>query len=389
MPTVVHLTDSPFFGGPERQMLGLSVSLPASVRTTILCFRDHASGAPFLEQLARAGVTARMIGHANPRFLGMIADVARELRATRADLLVCHGYKADVLGWIAARRVGIPVLSVSRGWTGHTRKVRAYEALDRQMLRRMDGVVCVSEGQAIKVRRAGVPAERVHVIHNAIDPSRFAAGGGAARASGRAALQALFASPRDHVVVGVGRLSPEKGFADLVEAARLVVQELPDAGFVIVGDGPSRQGLEAQLRDAGLAGHVVLAGFRADVDALLPGADVLAQSSHTEGLPNVVLEACAAGVPVVATDVGGTGEVVADGVNGRLVPAGAPRTLASRLLELLRDPVRRQAMGEEGCRIVRRDFAFATQGAAYEALFADIIGQRPEKAAPALALAAP
>jgi glycosyltransferase involved in cell wall biosynthesis len=387
MPNVVHLTDSPFFGGPERQILGLSVNLPASVRTTILCFRDHASSAPFLEQLTRAGVTARTIGHANPRFLGMIADVARELRATRADLLVCHGYKADVLGLIAARRVGIPVLSVSRGWTGHTRKVRAYEALDRLVLRRMDGVVCVSEGQAAKVRAAGVPASRVHVIQNSIDTSRFATGDAKARSAGRAALQALFAAPRDLIVVGVGRLSPEKGFDQLVEAARQVVQELPAAGFVIIGDGPSRQALETQIHDAGLGRQVVLAGFRSDVDALLPGADVLAQSSHTEGLPNVVLEACAAGVPVVATSVGGTGEVIADGMNGYLVPAGAPRALASRLLELLRSPERRQAMGEQGRRIVRRDFSFATQCAAYESLFATVLGSPVEERAPALAMA--
>lgn len=386
MLNIVHLTDSPFFGGPERQILGHAVNLPDHIRTTVLCFRDHASSAPFLEKLSAAGVPARMIGHANPRFLGMIADVVEALAVERADLLVCHGYKADVVGYVAARRAGVPVASVSRGWTGHTRKVRAYEALDRRMLRRMDAVVCVSEGQAAKVRRAGVPAGRVHVIQNAIDPTRFATQHGAdarGHAAGRAALQSLFAAPRDALVIAVGRLSPEKGFDQLVEAARQVLQELPATGFVIVGDGPSRPALEAQIREAGLDGRVVLAGFRADVDRLLPGADILAQSSHTEGLPNVVLEACAAGVPVVATDVGGTGEVIEEGVNGHLVAPGAPRPLASRLLELLRAPARRQAMGEQGRRIVARDFSFAAQSAAYEALFATVTGrtERPVLAA--------
>ncbi|HEX6049783.1 MAG TPA: glycosyltransferase, partial [Gemmatimonadaceae bacterium] len=227
---VVHLTDSPFFGGPERQMLGLAISLPPSIRTTILCFRDGGTAQPFVDRLRANGVEARMIAHANPNFVRMIGDVVRELEAERANVLVCHGYKADVLGWIAARRAGIPVIAVSRGWTAHTRKVRVNEAIDRRFLRHMDAVVCVSEGQAEKVRRAGVPAKRVHVIHNSIDTSRFAV----VDPRGRETLQSLFPAGREHIVVGVGRLSPEKGFEQLIEAARLVVREQPSTGFVLL-----------------------------------------------------------------------------------------------------------------------------------------------------------
>src|SRR4026209_206123 len=103
---VVHLTDSPFFGGPERQILGLAVHLSPGVRTTVLCFRDGASCVPFLGQLAQAGIAARMLEHGNPHFVAIVAEVTRELRSRRADVLICHGYKADLLGWIAARRVG-------------------------------------------------------------------------------------------------------------------------------------------------------------------------------------------------------------------------------------------------------------------------------------------
>jgi glycosyltransferase involved in cell wall biosynthesis len=287
---VVHLTDSPFYGGPERQMLGLSMVLPPSVQTTILCFRDHASSLPFLKQLDAAGIAARMIDHENPYFLGMIADVASQLRREHADLLACHGYKAGVIGWFAARRVGIPVIAVSRGWTAHTLKVRAYEALDRRMLRQMDAVVCVSVGQAAKVARTGIARDRLHVIHNSVDPGRFRDGD----ASGRAILEGFFASPRSAIIAGVGRQSPEKGFDQLVDAARLLVREDDRVGIVLVGDGPDRSMLEALVRASKLESNVVFAGFRTDVDRLLPSADLLAQASHTEGLPNVVLEASAA-----------------------------------------------------------------------------------------------
>ena len=365
---VVHLTDSPFYGGPERQMLGLSMVLPPSVQTTILCFRDHASSLPFLKQLDAARIAARMIDHANPHFLAMIADVAAELRGERTDLLACHGYKAGVIGWFAARRVGIPVIAVSRGWTAHTLKVRAYEALDRRMLRRMDAVVCVSAGQAAKVARTGVARDRLHVIHNSVDPARFRNGGTA----GRAILEGLFASPRSAIIAGIGRQSPEKGFDQLVDAARLLVREDDRVGIVLVGDGPDRPMLEALVRASKLESSVVFAGFRTDVDRLLPGADILAQSSHTEGLPNVVLEASAAGLPVVATDVGGTSEIIEDGVNGFLVPAADPPALARRLLELVRSPELRHQMGDRGRDLVRARFSFARQAAAYEELFAKV-----------------
>lgn len=367
---VVHLTDSPFYGGPERQIHGLAMTLPPSIRTTILCFRDHSSSAPFLEKLAASGVSARMVAHANPHFLGIIADVTAELREGGADLLVCQGYKADILGWFAARRAGIPVMSVSRGWTAHTWKVRLYEALDRRMLARMNAVACVSAGQATKVVRAGVRANLVRVIHDSVDPARFGEGG----AAGRAILQSLFPAPRDVIVAGIGRQSPEKGFDQLVESTRLLVRESEGVGVVLIGDGPDRPMLEDRVRAAGLSAHVVFAGFRTDIDRLLPGADILAQASFTEGLPNVVLEACAAGVPVVATSVGGTCEIIDDGVNGLLVPAGDPAALAKRLLELVRAPERRRAMGARGREIARARFSFDQQSREYAELFEAVGG---------------
>ena len=353
-------------------MHGLAVELRGTVATTILCFRDHGSSLPFLEQLRAAGVNARMIAHANPHFLGMVADVAAELRRERADLLACHGYKADVIGWLAARRVGVPIISVSRGWTGHTAKVRAYEALDRRMLRRMDAVVCVSEGQAAKVARAGISPDRIHVIHNSIDPTRFRDGS----AAERAILDSFFSITPDVIIAAVGRLSPEKGFDHLVDAAKLVVREGHRIGIVVIGDGPDRRMLEARVRASDLESQVVFAGFRTDVDQLLPSADILVQSSHTEGLPNVVLEACAAGVPVVATNVGGTNEIIEEDVNGFLVPPGDAPALARRMVDLVNSPTLRQQMGQRGRDAVRAGFSFARQAALYQNLFVTLCGER-------------
>ncbi|MBY0461145.1 MAG: glycosyltransferase, partial [Gemmataceae bacterium] len=164
---LVHLTASTFFGGPERQMLGLAQALPDGVRTTFITFPEGGQGAAFLNEVRARGFPAVPLANDFPRVAACVREMADRLRATACDVLLCHGYKAHILGRLAARRVGVPAVAVSRGWTGETRKVRVYEWLDRRHLRFMDHVVCVSDGQADKVRRwCGVPAPRLSVIRN-------------------------------------------------------------------------------------------------------------------------------------------------------------------------------------------------------------------------------
>ena len=322
MTTVVHLTASTFHGGPERQILGLAGALPPEVRTVVLSFSEGGRSRDFAETARGQGIEADTLAHDTPHLRAATRELSDRLRADRIQLLVVHGYKAGLLGRFAARRAGIPVVAVSRGWTYESRKVRLYEMLDRINLRWMDRVVCVSHGQAAKVRRAGVPERRVAVIPNAIRPERFDKPDPAARGE----LERLFPRPVTHIVGAAGRLSPEKGFDVLIDAAALVARSLPSAGFVLFGEGLLREPLKRQIEGRGLAGRFVIAGFRSDLDRLLPHLDLLVQSSHTEGMPNVVLEACAAGVAGRGHGRGG------DSGDHRGRGDGAARTPGGRLL---------------------------------------------------------
>jgi glycosyltransferase involved in cell wall biosynthesis len=371
MRTVVHLTASTFFGGPERQMLGLARALPPEYRTAFVLFREGGRCEGFLDEVVRAGFEGAALRHDAPRFRKTIAELAGRLRG--ADVLCCHGYKADLLGRLAARRAGIPAVAVSRGWTGESLRMRCYEALDRFCLGWMDRVVCVSEGQAAKVRRAAVPEQKIAVIRNAVRPERFAA----PRTQYRELLRGFFTDPPEQVVGAAGRLSPEKGFSVFIEAAAAVARQKPGVGFVLFGEGRRRAALEAQVIGSRLEGRFVLAGFRGDLDELVPHLDLMVLPSFTEGLPNVLLEASAAGVPVVATAVGGTPEVVEDGVTGLLAPPGDPATLAARIIQVLDgDP---KAMGARGRERVRREFTFEAQAELYGRLF-DELAARPAAA---------
>ncbi len=377
---LVHLTASVFHGGPERQMLGLARSLPAAMRTVFLSFAEGGRCGAFLATARRCGFEAHALENDSPHLRAAVRELTDHLARASADVLLCHGYKANLLGRPAARRLGIPAVAVSRGWTGENARVRLYEALDRRHLRFMDCVVCVSAAQAARVYRAGVKPGRIRVIHNSVDPERFAH----PDPGGRAELQGFFRTPRPLLVGAAGRLSPEKGFDVLVAAAARVLRSHPDVGFVHFGAGPCLPRIERQIAACRLGESFVLGGFRTDLDRLLPHFDLVVLPSYTEGLPNIVLEACAAGVPVVATAVGGTPEVLGDGC-GILVPPGNPRALAAAIGEALARGPALPELGEAGRRHVREHFSFAAQAERYGELLSQLCFRCPRggQAAPA------
>jgi len=377
---LVHLTSSTFFGGPERQMLGLAEAMPDHVRTTFASFPEGGRCAAFLDEVRAHSLPAAALANDFPRVRATLRELTALLRETACDVLLCHGYKAHMLGGLAARRAGIPAVAVSRGWTGETRKVKLYEWLDRRHLRFMDHVVCVSDGQAEKVRKwCRVPDSRLTVIRNSARLTAFEARDPGARDR----LRAFFPSDSrvSQIVLAAGRLSPEKGFGVLIEAAATICRANDACGVVLFGEGALRGELERRVVELGLVGRFVMPGFRSDLDSLIGAADVVVLPSFTEGLPNIALEASAAGVPVVATAVGGTPEVIADGESGFLVPPGQPGAIAAKVGELLRDPALRARMGAAGRELMRAQFTFDAQAAAYLKLLCTLCSTPAEVAA--------
>jgi glycosyltransferase involved in cell wall biosynthesis len=373
---IAGLRSSSFIGGPERQMLGLAENLSPPSQFMFLLFSEGGRCQPVLNRIHQHGFDGIELERNNLHFGAMVHEVTDHLRRISANVLCCYGYKADLVGLLAARRVGIPVVAVAQGWTAATAKVRFYEALDRLCLRRMDRVVCVSEGQAVKVRRAGVQPDRVTVIRDAVRVERF----DHPDPSDRNRLVAMFPHPPERIVGSAGRLSPEKGFGVLVVAAAIVIRSDPKVGFIHFGDGLLHETLARQIAALGLEGRFVLAGFRNDLDRFMPHWDLAVLPSFTEGLPNVVLEAYAAGVPVVATAVGGTPEAVADGVDGYLVPPGDPAALAGRILNVLRLGEARKPMGQRGRERIQAQFTFEAQALRYQELFDELTARWPAAA---------
>lgn len=348
-------------------MLGLAEHLPRSFTSTYASYPEGGRCGEFLGKVRDAGFPAVQLSVDTPQVPAALNELTHLLKSTRAGVLVCHTFKPNVLGRMAARRVGIPCVVVSRGWTWENLKVRVYETLDRVNLRFVDHVVAVSNGQGERVRKAGVPSTRMSVIRNAARLGAFAKPD--PEYLGR--LRGMFSTDASvsHIILAAGRLSPEKGFSVLVESAAGVLKQHPTAAFVLFGEGAERVKLEARVRELGIAERCVMPGFTAELDKFLPWADVVVLPSFTEGLPNVALEASAAGIPVVATAVGGTPEVVADGASGLLVSSGQPERITEALNCLLADESLRSRMGAAGRERMRAEFTFEGQAAKYAELF--------------------
>ncbi len=368
METVVHLTASRFFGGPERQMLELARELSGRYRTVFVSFSEGGNSSAFLGEVGRHKFTSIRLKQDTPHFIRMIAELTEVLRSVNAQVVCCHGYKADIIGYCAGRALRLPVVAVSRGWTHESTRVRLYEMADKWVLAWMDHVVCVSESQADKVRKAGVEPGMVTVIKNAIRTERFEK-----RSSPyRRILEKLFPDCR-YFVGAIGRISPEKGFDVLARAVAHVLKKTKEIGFVHYGDGPLRRSLSDCIVKTGTADHFRLMGFSHAIEDILPALDLVVVPSFTEGLPNVVLEAFAAGVPVIGTRVGGIPEVLEDGVSGRLVPPGDAVALSNQIIDLAATASRRAEMGEAGRQRVRSEYSFSSQADQYEDLFRKLL----------------
>ena len=283
-------------------------------------------------------------------------------QTTGSDLVHAHGYKGDVYAYLALRRSSIPLVATCHNWIDGDLALRVYGRLDRFVLKRFRGVAAVSQGVAQRLIAAGVPRERIRSIRNGVDLRLLASISRDPRTDATRPLQ-----------IGlVARLSHEKGVDLFVSMAALLADDLPNAQFLVAGEGPERGRLESMIQGAGVAGRVTLLGRQDDMPAFYQRLDVLVLSSRDEGLPMAVLEGMASGLPVVATRVGEVPEVVQDGHTGQIVATESPGELARAVLGTVSDPVRLRAMGDAARAHVQAKFSADRMASEYLAFYRSV-----------------
>jgi len=361
-------------GGTERHLMSLMEGLDHSrFALEFGCLRRVGE---FLPQIEARGIPIHEfpVRHVyGGRALVQQARFVRHLRRRGVNIVHTFGFYANLFGIVAARLAGTPLVIASIRDTGY-HLTRRQQRVQRLACRLAHHVLVNADAVKRWLVEGGYDGRRISVIRNGLNAERFAAAGGDATL--RRELGVPDGAP---LVTMVSRLNPLKGVDDFLVAVARVADRFEHARFLIIGDNGTSDGsdyraeLERRVVRLGLDGRVIFTGFRLDVPQLLAETAVSVHPSHSEGLPNAVLEAMAAGAPVVATRVGGSPELVADGVTGFLVPPQDPAALAKAIEELLAEPGRARRLGQAGRQRVIEEFSVQRMVRDTERLYASLL----------------
>jgi sugar transferase (PEP-CTERM/EpsH1 system associated) len=377
---VLHVMLSLEPGGLENGVVNVVNGLdPARFESSVVCLK-HAG--EFARRIADPSVRVHEMGWRGGNDPRLPLRLARLFRERGADIVHTRNAEPFFYGFAGAKLARVPALVHSEhGRTFDDRRARF--VAQRWMTRFTDAVFAVSaQLKADLVRHVGMPEARVEVLYNGVDLRRFRrapAGAGAADAASleREAVRTEWGISTDAAVIGsVGRLVPVKNYGLLLRAFAAAGLAQRGAQVVLVGEGPARAALQAEAQALGIAASVHLAGHRDDVQRLLPAFDVFVLPSLSEGMSNTLLEAMAAGVPAVASDVGGNREIVRDGLEGTLFPSEDEAALARALERLVEDRTTRQAMGSKARERAQSAFDLQAMVVRYEQLYERVAARR-------------
>jgi glycosyltransferase involved in cell wall biosynthesis len=303
----------------------------------------------------------------------VVAELRQLVRDRAIDIIHAHDYKTDLLALLLAQMESAIPLTTAHGWTGHTMMERwVYYPGDKLILRYFPHVIAVSSEIRRQLLAWGCKPERVQVVLNGIDHLAFQR-----QTEQEAHARTALNIASDAVVIGsVGRLEPQKRFDLLIEAfARLRAQN-PRAALVIAGEGSLRSTLQTQIDALRLTDSCRLIGHYSNVVLLHHALDLFVQSSAYEGTPNVVLEAMALGTPVIATNAGGTAELIRNGTDGLIIPSGSAEHLYQAMATALGDPTRAAAWTAAARRRTESDLSFENRMARVEAIYERLVFDR-------------
>ena len=357
-------------GGAERIVEQLATHLPSDrYRVSVACLYDpQAVGA----NIRAAGLPVTDFDMRNKGDVRVAYRLLQFLLEDDIQILHAHLFHANLLAATVGRMAGTPVVIATR----HSVEIGGAhrERVNRLLRPLCDAVVTVSrQVYEVETKRSGTNPAKVVEIPGGVPLDTYVHVDGVRVEQLR---QTWHLPPRASLVGTVGRFVQPKGHAHLLEAMTKVRRHHPDARALLVGDGPLRPEMEAKARELDLSETVIFTGIRRDVPEILALLDIFILPSLWEGLPVALLEAMAAGLPVVATRVGGVPEVVIDGVTGLLVPPRDPEALSAAILTLLQDPDLRHRMGEAGQRRVRNHFSVDQMIQKTEALYERLLAEK-------------
>jgi len=353
---IVHLRASNFYGGPERQLhMHARLAQNSEYNVTVSSFTEGGDMPEFIKVIADDEIPTHTFAVKSAYDPQAIQTVKSYLKSNDIQILCTHDYRTQLIGLLSTWGTKTRWIAFSRGWTSENLKIKLYHILDKIVIRFASHVVAVSGEQKRKLTRLLVPGRKITVAHNAIDPESF---GDIEKVD----LRSRFDLPKDSIIcLSGGRFSHEKGQTLLVAIAARALKANSSLYFIMFGEGPDLHKVKQMIGNLGIERNVICPGFEKNLLGCLKDADILMNPSFSEGLPNIVLEAMAFKVPVVATAVGGVPELITDEIDGYIVPAGNTRLFAEKLLSLSENSRTRDKFKKEGYQTVLKNFSFLGQ----------------------------
>ncbi len=361
-------------GGAERCLVNLATGLPAEMfRTAVysLAPRPAAGSDLLVRRLEQASIPVHFLGARSIRqFFPAIGQLRRQLTEYAPDVVQTFLFHANVLGARAVRGKARPALVTGVRVADPSRWRQRLEAWST---RRVDRIVCVSRAVAeFCQQQAGFPQAKLQVIPNGIDLSDYP--------PDRRLRPGKVGLPNDRrLLLFVGRLHPQKGLDWLLGLTPQLFERMPNHELVLVGDGPQRAELQSMAERLGVADRVRLLGWRADARDLMAAADLLILPSRWEGMPNVVLEAMASGLPVVATRAAGVVELLGPAAPQQTVEFGDGRALIDAIVRTATDPGKSAELGQANRQRVAQHFSLQAMIDAYSELYRSL--RKPDREA--------
>jgi len=346
-------------GGPEKTILN-SPRFLEELGYRGLCAYMHPPNDPgfklLTERAAAAGAPLLSVPDRGLKDFGVYRRLLKICKQEKVTIWHGHDYKSNFIGLLLSRFHPMRLVTTVHGWVKFTKKTPLYYWVDKRCLRQYERIICVSDDLYDTCLQAGVDASRCQIIHNAIDCAAYRRTLNIAEAREKAGL------PASGLLIGaVGRLSAEKGFDNLIRSiSRLATKDNEDqeTHLAIAGEGDARRQLQHLIQSQPYPDRFHLLGHRNDVTTLFQAMDIFALSSLREGLPNVLLEAMALEVPVIATRIAGIPKLVLDGHNGLLVDPGDEDALTNALKTLIDSPELRNRYAQAGQNTIEQSFGF-------------------------------
>ncbi len=358
-------------GGPEKTILNSPRYLEGYGYRSLCAYMHppHDPGFRLLTKRAlQSGTQLLSIPDRGIQDLRVLKRLLRICRAEHVSIWHAHDYKSNAIGLVLRRFWPMRLVTTVHGWVKFTRRTPLYYWLDRQCLRRYERIICVSDDLLETCCEIGVPPDRCQLVHNGIDTKYFQ------RQLSTVSAKAMFGLPTSRFVIGaVGRLSAEKAFRSLIRVTSQLIDAGHDVQLIIAGEGDERPSLAALIESQREPDRFRLLGHRCDVREVFQAMDVFVLSSLREGLPNVLLEAMALEVPVIATRIAGVPDLVTSGENGRLISPADEWEMFDAISSLLRNPDERTRFSKAARRTIEQRFSFAERMQKIQTIYDELL----------------